>query len=72
MYFAPSYQPPANYLECSSCIHQVCYRYMNIVRARQAGCKVGIRVGEPGGMGDLVAVSFSDAVHRVIQQPKES
>jgi len=45
---------------------------MDVELARQAGCKVGIRVGEPGGMGDLVAVSFSDAVHRVIQQPKES
>ena len=40
--------------------------------ARQAGCKEGIRVGEPSFTGDCVEVSFRDAVHRVLQQAKES
>ena len=40
---------------------------MDVELARRAGCKAGIRVGEQGGTGDLVAVSFSDAVHQVIQ-----
>ena len=39
--------------------------------ARRAGCKAGIRIGELGGTGDWVAASFSDAVHRVVQQTKE-
>ena len=45
---------------------------MDIELARRAGCKAGIRVGEWGGTGDWVAASFSDAVHRVMQQTKES
>jgi histidinol-phosphate phosphatase family protein len=44
---------------------------MDVELARQAGCKAGIRVGEPGGTGDWVTASFRDAVHWVIQQPKE-
>jgi len=67
MYFAPSYRPPANYLECSFYIHQICYRYMHVELARQAGCKAGIRVGGPGGMGDCVAASFKDAVEQILQ-----
>jgi histidinol-phosphate phosphatase family protein len=39
---------------------------MDVELARQADCKAGIRVGEPGGTGDLVAVSFRDAVEKII------
>ena len=45
---------------------------MDVELARQAGCRTGIRVGEPGGTGDLVAASLKDAVHWVVQQKKES
>ena len=45
---------------------------MDIELARQAGCRTGIRVGEPGSAGDLVAASLRDAVHWVVQQKKES
>ena len=45
---------------------------MDAELARQAGCRTGIRVGEPGGTGDLVAASLKDAVHWVVQQKKES
>lgn len=34
--------------------------------ARQAGCKAGIRVGEPGGTGDYVAASLRDAVKNIL------
>ena len=44
---------------------------MDVELARQAGCKAGIRVGEPGSTGDGVAASFRDAVHRVVQQTEE-
>jgi len=44
---------------------------MDVELARQAGCKTGIRIGEPGDTGDWVAPSFRDAVHWVIQQTKE-
>jgi len=44
---------------------------MDVEFARRAGCKAGIRVGEPGGTGDCVAVSFRDAVHWVVEQTKE-
>ncbi len=40
---------------------------MDVELARQAGCKTGIRVGEPGGTGDWVAVSFRDAVEQILQ-----
>ena len=45
---------------------------MDAELARQAGCRTGIRVGEPGGTGDLVAASLKDAVNRLVQQTKES
>jgi len=44
---------------------------MDVELARQAGCKAGISVGEPGGTGDWVAASFRDAVHWVVEQTKE-
>jgi len=44
---------------------------MDAELAKQAGCKAGIRIGEPRGTGDWVAASFSDAVHRVVEQTKE-
>jgi len=40
---------------------------MHVELARQAGCKAGIRVGGPGGMGDCVAASFKDAVEQILQ-----
>lgn len=40
---------------------------MDVELARQAGCKAGIRVGEPGGMGDWVASSFRDAVQQILR-----
>jgi hypothetical protein len=39
---------------------------MDVELARQAGCKTGIRVGESGSAGDLVAVSFRDAVEKIL------
>jgi histidinol-phosphate phosphatase family protein len=39
---------------------------MDIELARRAGCKAGIRVGEPGGTGDWVTASFRDAVEKII------
>ena len=40
---------------------------MDVELARHAGCKAGIRVGKPGGLGNCVAASFKDAVHKVVQ-----
>jgi len=39
---------------------------MDVELARQAGCKAGIKVGEPRGTGDFVAVSFRDVVEKVL------
>jgi histidinol-phosphate phosphatase family protein len=41
---------------------------MDVELARQAGCKAGIRVGEPEGTSDYVAASFGDAVHWLFEQ----
>ena len=40
---------------------------MDVELARQAGCKAGIRVGEPEGTGDWVAASFRDAVEQILR-----
>jgi D-glycero-D-manno-heptose 1,7-bisphosphate phosphatase len=40
---------------------------MDVELARQAGCKTGIRVGELGGTGDWVAVTFNDAVEKILR-----
>jgi histidinol-phosphate phosphatase family protein len=45
---------------------------IDIELARQAGCRAGIRVSEPGGTGDRVAASLRDAAHSVVQQTTES
>ena len=41
---------------------------MDVELAKRAGCKAGIKVGEPGGMSDCVAASFRDAVHWLFRQ----
>jgi histidinol-phosphate phosphatase family protein len=40
---------------------------MDVELARQAGCKAGIRLGEPGDRGDWVAASFRDAVEQILR-----
>lgn len=40
---------------------------MDVELARRAGCKAGIRVGESGGTGDCVAVSFRDVVEKILR-----
>jgi len=40
---------------------------MDVELARQAGCKAGIRVGEQGDGGDLVAASLKDAAYWLVQ-----
>ena len=40
---------------------------MDVELAKLAGCKAGIRVGEPGGMSDWVAASFRDAVEQILR-----
>jgi len=39
---------------------------MDVELAKLAGCKQGIRVGEPGSAGDWVAASFRDAVEQIL------
>ena len=40
---------------------------MDVELAKLADCKAGIRVGEPGGMSDCVAVSFRDVVEKILR-----
>lgn len=35
--------------------------------AKRAGCRAGIKVGEPGGTADWVATSFRDAVEKILR-----
>jgi len=41
---------------------------IDVELAKLAGCKAGIRVGEPGGTGNCVAASFRDAVQWLFRQ----
>ena len=41
-------------------------RDVDVEMVARAVCKAGIRVGEPGGTGDWVVASFSDAVEKIL------
>lgn len=45
---------------------------MDIELARRAGCKAGIRVGEPAGTGDWVATSLRSAVEQILRPEEHS